>query len=248
MTPIMKNTRSYLLLLFFWLGFFTQNAYAVQWSDLQIASRASTRTEAELLEMQQQEQERRRVPKYHYGYYDREHTFKENIGHISALYAITWIVYPLGQWEEFRDNGSFKKFGKNFGELVFDKDEPFWNQIVHPITGSQLYLYYRANGYSRMDSFVMTTISSTLFELTVEIYTEPGSVQDLYITPVFGSLLGLGLEKTSMYLLNSGNAFGRFWGHVLNPATLFWFYQGKVRLTPSTDFNGSGSVTLSVEF
>lgn len=225
---------------------------AQDWPEFQLASRgferSRDRTEDEMQKMQEQELLRKRPPKYHYGYYDRDHTLKESAGHVAALYAVTWVVYPLSQVEEFKNNGSFKKYGRNFGQLVFDKDEPFWNQIVHPITGSQLFLYYRANGYSRMDSFVMTTISSTLFELTVEIYTEPASVQDLYITPVFGSLLGLGLEKASMYLLNTGNAFGRFWGHVINPSTLFWFYEGRVRLTPMADFNGSGSLTLSVEF
>lgn len=248
MTLIMKKTRLCLILVCFFLSLSAETVNAIEWNDLQLANRGATRTEADFLEMQKNEQEKRRAPKYHYGYYDRDHTVKESIGHISALYAASWIVFPLSQWDVFRDNGSLKKYGEHFGELVFDKDEPFWNHIIHPITGSQLYLYYRANGYTRMDSFVMTTISSTLFELTVEIYTEPASVQDLYVTPVFGSLLGLGLEKTSMYLLNTGNAFGRFWGHVLNPATLFWFYKGRVRLTPSTDFNGSGSVTLSVEF
>ena len=55
----------------------------------------------------------------------------------------------------------------------------------------------------------MTFISSTLFEFTVEIYTEPAKVQDLYQTPILGSVLGVGLETLSLYLLNTGNSFGR---------------------------------------
>lgn len=192
--------------------------------------------------------EPKRQPKYYYGYIDREHTFKENLGHIAALYGASWLIYPLSQLEVFQEEGSFKRYGRNFGRLTFDKDEPFWNQIVHPISGSQLYLYYRANGYARMDSFLMTFVSSALFEFTIEIYTEPASVQDLYITPVYGTILGLGLENLSMYLLNTGNAFGRFWGHLINPTTLLWFYEGKVRITPNSDFQDSASLTLSVEF
>lgn len=94
----------------------------------------------------------------------------------------------------------------------------------------------------------MAFISSTLFEFTVEIYTEPASVQDLYQTPVIGSVIGLGLENISMYLLNSGNAFGRFIGHVLNPATLFWFYEGKIQLIPKYNGKKTGSLTLTVDF
>lgn len=247
MNPPMKSLLHIFLINIFFL-LLPAHAQDFHVEQFKLVNRGFNRTPEELQKMQQEERERKRAPKYNYAYYDRDHSFKESAGHIAAIYGITWLVYPLSQWEVFKEEGSFKKFERNFGELVFDKDEPFWNQLIHPISGSQLFLYYRANGYSRMDSFLMSTISSTLFELTVEVYTEPASVQDLYITPVFGSILGLGLEKASLYLLNTGNTFGRFWGHVINPATLFWFYEGRVRLTPTTDFQDSGSLTLSMEF
>lgn len=213
-----------------------------------LAKKTPTATPEEIESLKKKETRRQRTPKYYYGYQDRDHTWKENAGHIAALYGLTWAIYPLSQPKVFLEEGSFKRYGRNFGQLVFDKDEPFWNQMVHPISGSQLYLYYRANGYARMDSFLMTLISSALFETTVEIYTEPASVQDLYITPVYGTILGLGLENLSMYLLNTGNAFGRFWGHVINPATLFWFYEGKIRIVPSTDLKEEAALSFSVSF
>jgi len=201
-----------------------------------------------LREQRQARRDKGRVNNYLYGYIDRSHTTKESMKHIAAMYAVSWAVYPLSQPEIFREKGSFKRYKRNFGKLVFDRDEPFWNWFVHPISGSQLYLYYRANGYDRINSLGMTFISSTLFELTVEIYTEPASVQDLYQTPILGSLLGVGLENLSMYLLNTGNAMGRFLGHVINPATLFWFYEGKVLITPRTNFKNSGGLFLTAEF
>ena len=203
----------------------------------------------EILELQKEEKKRKaRKNKFLYGYIDRSHTTSESLKHIAALYGVTWLVYPLSQPDVFREKGSFKNYRKNFGKLVFDRDEPFWNWFVHPISGSQLYLYYRANGYDRINSLGMTFISSTLFEFTVEIYTEPASVQDLYQTPILGSLLGVGLENLSLYLLNTGNAMGRFFGHVLNPATMFWFYEGKVLITPRTNFKNSGALFLTAEF
>ena len=183
---------------------------------------------------------RKRPQEYHYGYINRPHTMKESFTHVSILYGLSWALYPVTQPEVFREKGSFKNYKHNFGKLVFDRDEPFWNWFVHPLSGSQLYLYYRANGYNRVDSLGMAFISSTLFEFTVEIYTEPASIQDLYQTPVIGSVFGLGLENLSMYLLNSGNAFGKFLGHVLNPSTLFWFYEGKTQLIPRYDGKKTG--------
>jgi hypothetical protein len=199
-------------------------------------------------EQQVDKKKRSRQPVYHYGYIDRRHTKQESLNHLSAIYAVTWLAYPLTQPDVVREQGSWKKYSHNFGKLVFDRDEPFWNWFVHPISGSQLYLYYRANGYSRINSMGMAFISSTLFEFTVEIYTEPASIQDLYQTPVIGSFLGVGLENLSLYLLNSGNAFGRTIGHIINPATLFWFYEGKVQIIPQTNLNNRHGLLFTMEF
>lgn len=197
---------------------------------------------------EQTKKSRSRIPEYRYSYINRRHSKAESLKHLAAIYGVTWVVYPLTQPDVFRKKGSWKNYRKNFGQLVFDKDEPFWNWFVHPISGSQLYLYYRANGYNRIDSLGMAFISSTLFEFTVEIYTEPASVQDLYQTPVIGSFLGVGLENLSLYLLNSGNGFGRVLGHILNPATLFWFYEGKVQIIPQTNLNNRHGVLFTMEF
>lgn len=189
-----------------------------------------------------------REREYFYGYVDRDHTRSEDFKHIAGLYAFTWVIYPATQLKTVREDGSWKKYKDNFGKLVFDQDEPFWNWIVHPYSGSQMFLYYRANGYSRVESLGMTLISSTLFEFTVEIYTEPASIQDLYQTPILGSVLGLGFETLSLYLLNTGNLFGKVAGHIINPSTLFWFYEGKMQLTPSYDGKGKVGLNFYMDF
>lgn len=200
----------------------------------------------------QQEEElkvkRYRKKEFQYGYIDRSHTFNESLKHVVAMYGVSWIVYPLSQPKVFREEGSWTKYKTNFGQIVFDRDEPFWNWFVHPISGSQLYLYYRANGYDRINSLGMAFISSTLFEFTIEVYTEPASIQDLYQTPILGSLLGVGLESLSMYLLNTGNVVGRFIGHVINPSTLFWFYEGKIQIIPRSNMKDSGGLFLMADF
>ncbi len=188
-----------------------------------------------------------RPVKYYYGYNDRDHSGEENLKHLGIIYGATWVVYPLTQPKVFREKGSWDNYKHNFGRIVFDQDEPFWNWFVHPLSGSQLYLYYRANGYRSIESLAMAFISSALFEFTAEIYTEPASVQDLYQTPLLGSVLGLGFENLSMYLLNTNNYVGKFFGHLINPATLFWFYEGKVRVTPDFDGKRAG-LWLTVDY
>lgn len=204
--------------------------------------------EAEKLTTEEKIEHKKRVPKYKFEYVDRKHTRAEAAKHVGIVYALSWGVYPLTQPKTFKQDGSWDKYRHNFGKIVFDRDEPFWNWFVHPISGSQMYLFYRANGYNRVDSLGLSFISSALFEFTVEIYTEPASVQDLYQTPVLGAVLGLGLENLSLYLLNTGNAMGRFFGHLLNPATLFPFYEGKIRILPQYNGRDAGGLQVMVDF
>ena len=191
--------------------------------------------------------ETKRLPTYKYTYNDREHTFSEDLKHIGAIYVISWGFYYLTQPDTFKERGSFKNYKRNFGKIVFDQDEPFWNWMVHPYSGSQLYLYYRANGYNQIKSATMSFISSSLFEFAIENYTEPASIQDLYQTPLLGSSLGLVFEHLSLYLLNTGNPFLKFCGHIINPYTLFWFYDGKIQITPKSTSNTKG-LFLRMEF
>ena len=194
----------------------------------------------------------KRELKHFYTYIDRDHTFEEDLKNQAFMYGMAWLVYPLSQPKIIRNNGGLKQYRKNFGKIVFDNDEPFWNWFVHPISGSQLYLFYRADGYSRIDAFQMSLITSALFEFTVEVLTEPASIQDLYQTPVLGSILGLGIENLSLYLLNTGNPLSMALGHMINPATLLPQFQGKLLLVPLTNFESTspigGYISAQVEF
>lgn len=184
--------------------------------------------------------------RYHYQYFDRYHSLGESSVDLGIIYGVSWLFYPVFQHEDF-DSGSWTEYKENFGKLVFDQDEPYWNWLVHPLTGSQLYLFYRSRGYSRIDSFTMTFISSALWEFTVEIYSEPASIQDLYQTPVLGSLLGLGLETLSMFLLNQESPMSNLFGYIFNFYTLFGWYDGKIQIVPSY-YKKTGSVTIMGTF
>lgn len=184
----------------------------------------------------------RRTSLYRYGYNDRAHTYEETVQNVAIVYGLTWVFYPLVQPKVFKVNDGVNQYKRNFGKLVFDKDEPIWNFFVHPISGSQLFLLYRAQGYSRMSALGLTTISSTLFEATVEILTEPASVQDLYMTPILGTVLGLGIETLSMSLLNSGTTAGKIVGHIINPATLLPLYEGRTLIIPKFEQEDKGAM------
>ena len=115
----------------------------------------------------QENLEKKRAPKTLYSYVDREHSMGENLSHLAGVYAVSWGLYFATQPETFRDNGSCRNYKRNFGKVVFDKDEPYWNWYMHSISGSQLYLYYRANGYNTTSAIQMSLTSSLLFEFFI---------------------------------------------------------------------------------
>ncbi|MFW7381326.1 MAG: DUF3943 domain-containing protein [Oligoflexus sp.] len=183
-----------------------------------------------------------------FAYQEREFSLVEQVEHVSVVYAVTWVVYPVFQPDIMAGKrGSWQDYRNNFGRTVFDQDEPFWNGLVHPLSGSQLYLFYRGLGYERSHSFLMTFISSTLFEYTVEIYSEPASIQDLYQTPVFGTTLGYGLEILSVDLLNRDSAFANFMGRIVNPMS-YLVDSTTYSMTPVTNLKDYYGFQLRMEW
>lgn len=182
----------------------------------------------------------RRIPEFKYTIVERKHTFSEDLINIGVMYGISWAVYGLTQPDHIRDHGSWDNYKNNFGNTVFDQDAPFWNWFLHPLVGMEFFLYYRTHGYTRVQSLAMSFISSALFEYTIETYTEPASVQDLYQTPIYGSMLGVVMEHFSLYMVNSGNPIGKVLGYLANPWMIFGFYKGKVRIYPKYDKNSAG--------
>lgn len=93
---------------------------------------------------------------------------------------------------------------------VRDKDGPFVNFVLHPISGSIYYQAARISGYSKMQSFGYSFLMSTFFwEYGVESLFETPSWNDLWATPVIGSLIGeLFLQLYQKVENNNGEVLG----------------------------------------
>ena len=93
---------------------------------------------------------------------------------------------------------------------VRDKDGAFVNFVLHPISGSIYYQAARISGYSKMQSFGYSFLMSTFFwEYGVESLFETPSWNDLWATPVIGSLIGeLFLNLYQKVEANNGEVLG----------------------------------------
>lgn len=139
---------------------------------------------------------------------------------VTFLYVGQWAYYMATQAEVLRQEGSFRKWYSNPASPHFDKDFYDFNLIRHTMAGSLYYGYYRTFGATRQRSLALSTVSVLLFEFSIEVATERPSWQDIYQTPVLGSLLGMGLEDLSLACLRSSWKPVRALGYVFNPFVL----------------------------
>ncbi len=101
--------------------------------------------------------------------------------------AFTLLPNDVTGWED----PEFKGLKENFtvGPRV-DNDRWFWNYVAHPWSGSEYYLIARNREHSWYASAAYSMGMSTFWEFFVESSYEQASWQDIFITPVAGTVLG----------------------------------------------------------
>lgn len=157
-----------------------------------------------------------------------------------AMYAAQVGVYVLTQKPAIEDHGSFRNWYTYPFRPHFDTDSFDYNIFQHSLTGTAYFLFYRARGYKRVDAFLWSFISSLAFEFTIETVTERPSWQDIYQTPVYGTIVGMGVEKISDTLYNTQTWWGKTLGTIVNPFRLISVKEIDVSFYPYTDGKTSG--------
>ena len=106
--------------------------------------------------------------------------------------AVVAVLYALPESETNWDKNTagFSKWWDNVSNPHRDTDDAYLNWITHPYWGAAYYIRGRERGLSRWQSFGYSALLSTLYEYGAEAFFEQPSYQDLWITPVLGSLLG----------------------------------------------------------
>jgi hypothetical protein len=174
----------------------------------------------------------------------RTHSPGEIARDIGFLYACHWAGYLI-LFEVLSDaEGSLEKYKKNFflnNIQWWDGDSFGWNFVGHPYIGSQTYLYYRARGYNKSESFWGSFAACLLFESTIEVFHDSFSFNDVVITPISGYVLGNWIEKKSIEMINSDDKGQQIIARIINPSLNFKFYEG-VTFTPIISSKNIGFV------
>ncbi|WP_428739031.1 DUF3943 domain-containing protein [Sulfurimonas sp.] len=121
------------------------------------------------------------------------------IGTVLFLYAMPESV---SKWD--KDALAEESLGEKWKEHVkegpvWDKDDFAINYIGHPVSGAWYYMMARDYGISQEGSFLYSVFLSTfVWEYGYEAFAEIPSWQDIFSTPIIGSIMGEGfyyLEK-----------------------------------------------------
>ena len=164
----------------------------------------------------------------------------EKLATLGIVYGVQWSYYLIFQWDTIQSHGSFKNWYSNMYQPHFDRDSYNYNLILHTLAGNYYYLFFRSRGHTKVNSVLWAALSQLLFEFTIEVITEPPSWQDMYQTPIFGSILGMGMEFLSAELLSTDSRAAHVLGYILNPFAMFPFSSYSVTGAPlvSTNFGG----------
>lgn len=164
----------------------------------------------------------------------------DKVYNFAMVYGAQWSFYLLQQQETIRTHGSWDHFFSYMTQPTFDKDSFDYNIFKHALAGQYYYQFYRYRGYSEIDAFAWTFFSSLAFEFAIENYTEKPSLQDIYQTPIFGTLLGMGFERLSENLRSSDLWSARVLGYVLNPFAILIDEPGSLSAMPLPVRDGVG--------
>jgi hypothetical protein len=108
-----------------------------------------------------------------------------------ALGAIYLMPEETSNWD--RDsitlNEVWDNWKDNVGNWQWDKDDTWINLLGHPYFGSAYVVYARHYGYSPMESLDFSFTASFFYEVGLEGWVEPVSIQDVILTPLLGFCL-----------------------------------------------------------
>ena len=114
---------------------------------------------------------------------------------LAYQFAVIGILYiapeSVSGWsDEQKSEYSLSIWWDNVTNPAWDSDDYYINYLLHPYWGAAYFVRARERGFPASQAFWYSALLSALYEFGAEALFEQPSIQDLIVTPVFGSLLG----------------------------------------------------------
>lgn len=137
---------------------------------------------------------------------------------LGVLYVMPEDVTNWAQDEITWDEGT-EKWKENVTSWRWDEDEAWINYIGHPYFGSSYFIHARHYGYSRLESLGFSFAISSFYEIGLEAWAEPVSIQDMIFTPLLGWGVAEVLLPIEHYILKNNKEV--FSSRILGSTALF---------------------------
>lgn len=128
---------------------------------------------------------------------------------IGTLFTLELLPEDATAWNRaaISEVPMFKRWYRNIFVLnpEWDHDKFYFNYLLHPYAGAAYFMSARSCGFSFWGSMLYSAAISTVgWEFGIEAFMERPSYQDLFITPVVGSLVGEGFYRGKRAIVERG--------------------------------------------
>jgi hypothetical protein len=146
---------------------------------------------------------------------------ERNIGgsELAGMGILILLPKKVTKWQDDWMQDAMRNLKQSWTNMpVWDKDNWKFNYVGHPIAGSIYYNALRSQNASMLSSFAFSALQSTLWEYVVEGIAERPSIQDLFLTPIGGAILGEATHRITLKMQHNGfSFFEKAFVLVLNP-------------------------------
>jgi len=132
---------------------------------------------------------------------------------VGTLLVLECLPEDATSWNraELQDVPLFKRWSNHVIKKgpEWDHDKFYFNYILHPYAGAAYFMAARSCGFNMWQSLLYCTCVSTIgWEFGIEAFMERPSIQDIFITPIIGSLIGEGFYKLKRTIVGNGYRLG----------------------------------------
>lgn len=125
---------------------------------------------------------------------------------VSTLLVLECLPEDATSWNraELQKDPPQKRWFENVFKRgpEWDHDNPVFNYVLHPYAGAVYFMAARSCGFSYWGSLLYSAAISTVgWEFGIEACMERPSIQDIFVTPVIGSIFGEGFYHLKRHIV-----------------------------------------------
>lgn len=134
--------------------------------------------------------------------------------YVSALFVLELLPEDATNWSraKYKEHPFYERWYQNVFVKgpEWDGDKFIFNYVLHPYAGAAYFMSARSCGFNFGQSLLYSACISTFgWEYGIEACMERPSIQDLFVTPLVGSIIGEGFYRIKHHIVGEGY---RLWG------------------------------------